>query len=199
MSEQYFQATPGSAHRPQALRVDYGGVEFTFMTDAGVFSRDGLDEGTRVLLDATVPHLTGRVLDLGCGWGPAGVIAGRLCHGCAVTMSDINERACGLAKDNAARNWVRAEVHCADGLGGFEGIYDWILLNPPIRAGKETVYGLFRESAGRLAPEGRLAVVIRKQQGAPSAKVTLESLFHTVSLARRNKGYHVFICEGVRE
>jgi 16S rRNA G1207 methylase RsmC len=59
-----------------------------FITDAGVFSRDGLDAGTRVLLEA-LPPLSGRVLDLGCGWGAlAEMAAGEFqAHVTGVTLS----------------------------------------------------------------------------------------------------------------
>ena len=198
MGEQYFSPDPAAPSQPRALTVAFEGREYRFMTDAGVFSGDGLDEGTELLLTAALPRLSGRVLDLGCGWGAVGVIAGKRCPACEVTLCDVNERACGLARENLARNRVEARVFCGDGLGAVEGGFDWILLNPPIRAGKQTVYRLFRDSAARLTQSGRLAVVIRKQQGAASAKAYLETLFQNVALVLRKKGYHVYFCEEAR-
>ena len=197
MGEQYFQAEPHSAHHPRIVQLEFKGERFTFETDAGVFSKGALDEGTQLLLDTVRPHLSGKVLDLGCGWGAVGVILSRLCPDCGITMLDINQRACVLAEKNARRNGVSPLVLCGDGLEMTEGFFDWILLNPPIRAGKETVYGLFRRSAASLNPSGRLAVVIRRQQGALSAKSFLETLFHSVSLEQRKKGYYIFICKEV--
>ena len=68
MSEHYYTAAPASAHDERRRKVRVLGVSMDFITDAGVFSRDGLDAGTRVLLEA-LPPLSGRVLDLGCGYG----------------------------------------------------------------------------------------------------------------------------------
>ncbi len=196
MAEQYFQRKPTSVSRPRLIRLEYGGREFAFETDAGVFSGDGLDDGTRLLLDTTIPMLSGKVLDLGCGWGPVGVITGKLRPELTVTMLDVNERACALASANAKRNSVFPMIICADGPKAAPGWYDWILLNPPIRAGKQTVYQLFRDSREKLSESGKLAVVIRRQQGADSAREYLQTLFERVALAERKKGYHIFICEG---
>ncbi|MDA8353999.1 MAG: methyltransferase, partial [Firmicutes bacterium] len=71
-----------------------------------------------------------------------------------------------------------------------------VLTNPPIRAGKETVYRLFREARDHLKPGGALWVVIRKQQGGPSAKKELESLFRRLETAQKKKGY--WILHGLR-
>ena len=196
MSEHYFSPEPGTEHALRDLTVPFEGQTFPFQTDSGVFSRDGLDEGSALLLGAVLDEITGDVLDLGCGWGAVGVILAKLCPACRVTMLDVNSRACELAASNARLNGVSAQVLCQDGLSGLNQTFDWILLNPPIRAGKETVYRLFRESAARLNPGGTLAVVIRKQQGAPSAKRFLETLFPSVSLHCRRKGYHVYFCGG---
>ena len=76
MSEHYYTENPTSGHDERRIALRALGRELTFTTDAGVFSRDGLDRGTEVLLDA-LPELSGRVLDLGCGWGAVGVALGR--------------------------------------------------------------------------------------------------------------------------
>lgn len=194
MSEQYFEAQPSSAHQKQTLRLQFAGRSFVFETDAGVFSRDGLDEGTQLLLDSVLDSLSGRILDLGCGWGPVGVMVSLLVPGSQVVMTDINARATDLAQGNLARNQASAQVLTGDGFEAVDGLFDWILLNPPIRAGKAKVYQLFAHSAAHLAPEGRLALVIRKQQGAASAENYLKTLFDQVDLIRRKKGYHIYIC-----
>jgi 16S rRNA (guanine1207-N2)-methyltransferase len=194
LSEQYFHADPQSAHDLKILRLQFQGTGFQFETDAGVFSKDGLDEGTSLLLETALPYLEGRVLDLGCGWGAAGVITARLKPGCRVVMTDINSRAAELAGRNITLNKVQAEVFCGDGFQAVQGNFSWILLNPPIRAGKQAVYEMFRQSADRLSPDGCLAIVIRKQQGALSAKRYLDTLFQQVELVQRKKGYHIYYC-----
>ena len=168
MSDHYYTENPNSEHDERRLTVVALGNPLTFTTDAGVFSRDGLDRGTEVLLDA-LPALSGRVLDLGCGWGAVGVALGRKYPDLELVMTDINARAVDLARRNLAQNGVRAQVLQGDGFDPVEGEFDAIVTNPPIRAGKAVVYGLFAEARDRLNPGGALYVVIRKQQGAPSA------------------------------
>lgn len=194
MSEQYFKPEPSSLSKRESYRFDFGSQDFLVQTDAGVFSREGLDQGSKLMLLTVLPDLHGRVLDLGCGWGAVGLIAGKLKPNLQLLLVDVNQRACGLAIDNLRNNGVNGQVVCTDGFRGIHSRFDWILLNPPIRAGKQVVYRLFRDSAAHLLPGGRLVVVIRKQQGAPSAKAYLETIFGRVDLAARSKGYHVLIC-----
>ena len=194
MAEQYFTQNPSTAHDIKVHEVNYAGTAFRFQTDSGVFSKSGLDEGTEFLLDALLPEVHGRVLDLGCGWGAVGVIVGVLKPGCDIVMTDINQRAVDLAHSNAAMNKVKARIVQSDGYEHIEGLFDWIMLNPPIRAGKQTVYGLFAKSATRLRPGGCLCLVIRKQQGALSAREYLGTLFDYITMLARRKGYHIYCC-----
>ena len=199
MAEQYFAADPQSPHDVRQVDVEVFGQSFSFVTDAGVFSRDGFDFGSELLLGTVLPQLSGRMLDLGCGWGPVGVIAGKLQPGLDIVMTDINARAADLARQNLLRNGVTAQVHTGDGLQAVAGNFDWILLNPPIRAGKQAVYGLYRQCAARLNPGGTLAIVIRKQQGALSTRDYLATLFEEVALMARKKGYHIYCSRRPRQ
>ena len=195
-TQQYFTTDPQSPSREQRLSLAWRGRSFAFVTDSGVFSKGELDMGTAVLLSALPESFGGRFLDLGCGWGPVGVLAGAGWPEAEVTMADVNPRALALAKRNAQANGVHAKTVLSDGFEHLEGFFDLIAFNPPIRAGKETVYRLFRESAERLAQQGALYIVIRKQQGAPSAQKYLSSLFSSVQTAARKGGYRVYQCEG---
>ena len=166
------------------------GNELTFVTDAGVFSRDGLDRGTELLLEA-LPALSGRVLDLGCGWGAVGVALGRKYPDLELVMTDINARAVDLARRNLAQNGVRAQVLQGDGFDPVEGEFDAIVTNPPIRAGKAVIYSLFERARAYLKPGGALYLVIRKQQGAPSALKFLREHYGEAEIIDRGSGFHV--------
>lgn len=195
-NQQYFSPSPRSESNPAMFEVFFAGHTFSFMTDAGVFSKGELDKGTRLLLSSLPHDLEGDVLDLGCGWGAVGVITGKLYASAHITMVDINERAVQLAAANAERNRVRANVVQSDGLISVPGTFDCILLNPPIRAGKKTVYRLFEESAAKLKAGGAMYVVMRKQQGAQSGMRHLQTLFTKVTILDRSGGYRVFRCMG---
>ena len=190
MSEHYYTASPSSAHDERRVTLKALGNELTFITDAGVFSRDGLDRGTELLLEA-LPALSGRVLDLGCGWGPVGVALGKKYPGLEIVMTDINTRAADLARRNLAENGVGATVLQGDGFDPVEGQFDAIITNPPIRAGKAVIYGLFDQAKARLAPGGALYIVIRKQQGAPSALKHLKEVYGDAEVIDRSSGFWV--------
>ena len=55
-------------------KVIIDNLSFTFYTDNGVFSKKGLDFGTRTLLEnIDLELIKGSVLDFGCGYGPIGI------------------------------------------------------------------------------------------------------------------------------
>ncbi|MBR0219919.1 MAG: class I SAM-dependent methyltransferase [Clostridia bacterium] len=194
MNDHYFSASPTSEHRYAEAEYVYRGETLRFLTDAGVFSRGEVDFGTDVLLRALPEEMAGRVLDLGCGWGAVGASVGKKYPACRIVMSDVNERALALAAKNAAANGVQAETAQSDGLEQVEGPFDYILTNPPIRAGKQVIYRLFAESAQKLSPEGALYIVIRKQQGAESAVKYLKTIFQQVDTVDKSGGFWVIRC-----
>ena len=194
MPDHYYTEMPTSAHDERRIALRALGNELTFVTDAGVFSRDGLDRGTEVLLEA-LPPLEGRVLDLGCGWGAVGVALGKRWPGLDIVMTDINSRAVELARRNLAENGVTAAVLQGDGFDAVEGRFDAIVTNPPIRAGKAVIYGLFARAREYLEPDGALYVVIRKQQGAPSALKHLQETWPSAGIIDREAGYWVIRAE----
>ena len=196
MYEQYFSALPQSKSAPELFKVNYHGKELIFQSDRGVFSKGELDEGSKILLESLPANMHGRILDIGCGWGAIGVITGVFHPEAQVVMSDVNQRALSLACINAVSNKVPAVCYLSDGLSNIPGDFDYIITNPPIRAGKQTVYRIFSECKDRLKPGGALFIVIRKQQGAPSAEEYLKSLYPCVSVVQKSKGYWVIKCQG---
>lgn len=190
MSDHYYTENPSSEHNFRTVRCSALGVEAEFLTDAGVFSRDGLDTGTRALLEA-LPEPAGRVLDLGCGWGAVGVLMGKRWPKAEIVMTDINHRATELARHNLAQNGVTAQVFDGDGFEDVPGDFDMIVTNPPIRAGKAAIYALFADAKARLRPGGELYIVIRKQQGAPSALKYLREIFSEAEVVSRTAGFWV--------
>ena len=200
MADHYYTKSPASAHKEALVRVAALGFDLQFATDAGVFSRDGLDPGSRLLLEA-LPPVTGEALDLGCGWGAVGALLALKNPGARLTLSDVNERAVFLASKNLQRLGARnAVVVQSDGFAALEGArFDLIATNPPIRAGKRVIYDLFLQSRAHLKPGGRLYLVIRKQQGAPSALAFLRENFAAAQVVSRGGGYWVIECKGGEE
>lgn len=191
MNEQYYTADPTCASAPVPCAFPYRGHGMRFLTDAGVFSKGELDQGTRLLLDA-LPALAGDVLDLGCGWGAIGVSIAKAYPACRVVMADVNRRALELSRGNLERNGVQAECIESDGMAKLmERRFDAVVTNPPIRAGKQVIYRMFADSARVLRPGGALYLVIRKQQGAESCVKYLRTLFAQVDKLDKSGGFWV--------
>ena len=191
MAEQYFQAQPSAQSRERRIQVQLGETSLRFFTDNATFSKEHLDEGSRILLEA-LPPLGGRVADLGCGWGALGGVLAKKWADVHFVLTDVNERAAALAERNLKLNGLdNFEVVCGDGFSAVEGTFDWIVTNPPIRAGKEVIYGLFAEAKDYLVPGGTLALVIRTQQGAKSAERYLRGIYESVETLDVSGGYRV--------
>jgi len=203
VNDHYYSAKPRSASDRRVFEATLREFRLRLTSDAGVFSRDGVDYGSRALIEHMEFPANARVLDIGCGYGPIGLIAARLAPQGHVKLIDINERAVELAKLNAETNGVRNVSFARSDL--FEAVreerFDAILSNPPIRAGKAVVHRLFEEAIGLLNPGGTLWVVIQNKQGAPSARARLEEIFgeQEVSEVAKDKGFRIYRCERARE
>jgi 16S rRNA (guanine1207-N2)-methyltransferase len=103
----------------------------------------------------------------------------------------VNQRAVDLSRKNLKLNGVEAEVFQGDGFENVPGSFDCVITNPPIRAGKQAIYAMFAEACNRLNPGGALYIVIRKQQGAPSALKYLKEVFGEAEVVDRGAGFWV--------
>lgn len=192
--EHYFSTHPRSASQPREWSVEVRGVRLVFETDRGVFSPARLDRGTRLLLEELeAPAGPACLLDLGCGYGPVGIFLARTHPEARVILTDVNRRAAALAARNLVRNGVtNAEVRVGDGFLPVQGLsFDGIYTNPPVRVGKEQLYGLLFQAAEYLRPGGWLWVVIRTRQGAASLLRALGERYTAVEERGRGGGYRI--------
>jgi 16S rRNA (guanine1207-N2)-methyltransferase len=172
MSEQtdhYFTADPASVGERRQLRVFLAGLELIVETAPGVFCPDRVDIGTAVLLrEAPEPAAEGNLLDLGCGWGPIALTLGLRSPAASIWAVDVNQRALGLARDNAK----------ALGINDFHAVtpddvpaelrFATIWSNPPIRVGKAMLHEMLSTWLLRLEGGGTAYLVVQKNLGADS-------------------------------
>lgn len=191
----YFMNDENLAKNRRDISFRFLGRSFSFVSDDGVFSKDTLDYGTRVLVERVLDHSLGkRVLDLGCGYGPVGIFVKSFQPETEVTMLDINERAVELAKLNVERYKMENRVLCSNLYTEVANeTFDEIISNPPIRAGKTVIYQIFREAYTHLNANGRLWVVIRKNHGAKSAMKEIEAIFGNCEVLDKEKGYFILL------
>ena len=188
----YFTKKPEVSSKPQTINYAYLGHDFEFTTDQGVFSKDHVDLATNLLLSNTTVTCKDSVLDLGCGYGVIGIVLAKI-FDAKVTLSDVNQRALSLAKNNAKKNNTSVEVIESDGFEHINKTFDLIITNPPIRIGKPALYQLFLDAISHLETHGTLLFVMHKKHGVESA-IRFLSTNHNVSLINKHKGFHVVAC-----
>lgn len=166
--QHYFSAQPAGPDSRRPLSVVLAGARRDLVTSSGLFSPDGVDKGTAILL-GSVPDPEGeRLLDIGCGWGPIALSMALRSPGAEVYAVDVNERCLALTSENAQRLGLSNVVACGpdDVDAGLE--FDTIWSNPPIRIGKQELHALLLRWLPRLAPGGRAWLVVQKNLGADS-------------------------------
>lgn len=194
--DHYFTAEPASPAQQRTTTVRLAGREVTVRTAAGIFSPDGVDKGTAVLLrEAPAPPATGTLLDLGCGWGPIALTLALRSPEATVYAVDVNERALDLLRTTAASLGLD-RVHASQADGIPEDVqFDAIWSNPPIRVGKAVLHELLLTWLPRLAPGGVAYLVVQKNLGSDSLQHWLaESLdpeVYAVSRLTSDKGFRV--------
>lgn len=174
--------------------VNILGHSFSFYTDNGVFCKDRLDYGTRLLLEnIDWENINGDILDVGCGYGPIGIIASKITDN-KVYMCDVNKRALHLTEMNNKLNNTSCEVFESDCYQNVNLKFDTIITNPPIRAGKKIVNEMIFNAKNYLNNNGKLYLVIHKDQGAKTLIKCLENEYK-VDILKKDKGFFVIKCK----
>lgn len=194
MTEHYYSNRPTTVEKMQEIKVNLRGKEYLFATNTGVFSKEQIDFGSRLLIETMTFGEASDVLDVGCGYGPIGIAASDIAANGRVTLVDINERAVALANQNIERNKKTNAKALVSNV--YDQVinqkFDVILSNPPIRAGKPVVHEILEKAYGLLKPGGALWVVIQKKQGSPSAWAKMEQVYDEVEEVTKDKGYRIF-------
>lgn len=189
----YFTAPTGPEKR-RTLDVRFWDTGWRFTTANEVFSGDGLDLGTAVLLrESTPPADATRLLDLGCGWGVLAVALATACPRAVVDAVDVNPRALALTADNARAHRVGERVRTLqpDAVEP-DARYDEIWSNPPIRIGKAALHELLLHWLPKLKPDGVARLVVGRNLGADSLQRWLIEQGWDCARVGSAKGFRVF-------
>ncbi|WP_181445500.1 class I SAM-dependent methyltransferase [Flexivirga caeni] len=196
VSDHYFSAAPASADERRTINVPLAGRTRAVRVAPGVFSADRIDEGTSVLLQhAPAPPDTGTFLDLGCGWGPIALTLGLRSPAAAVWGVDVNERALGLARDNA-RSLGLPNVHAVSAQAVPADLrFDLIWSNPPIRVGKQVLHELLLTWLPRLAADGVAYLVVQRHLGSDSLQRWMTEQGYAATRFTSVKGFRILRVE----
>lgn len=188
----YFETPTGPEHRRE-IAVRFWETDWGFTTANGVFSADGLDLGTGVLLRTHTPRPDAtRLADVGCGYGVLAVALATACPRARVDAVDVNTRALALTRDNSARHGVGDRVRALPPEDADPAArYDEIWSNPPIRIGKDALHTLLLTWLPRLTPDGVARLVVGRNLGADSLQRWLVGRGYRCLRTASAKGFRV--------
>lgn len=164
-----------------------------------VFSKNEIDYGTKVLINAIIKNydLNNKIcLDLGCGLGIVTIALNKEFENVNFVLSDVTDIAIMLSKENLKLNNCNSfEVIKSNLFENITNKFDFIITNPPIRAGKKLLLELIQNSKNYLNQNGKLVLVIRKSHGEESIKKFMQTQFSSVEIIKRDKGFYVLVGE----
>ncbi len=189
----YFENDMNLKSEIKELSYKYNSSFFMFYSDNGVFSKRGIDYGSKLLLETYLrENITNKkVLDVGCGYGFIGIVVSLLTDS-YVDMIDVNKRAVHLTKRNIKKyKDFKGSAFISDAYENINDKYDIVITNPPIRVGKTKLLEILNGAFDNMNENGILYFVIRKDQGALSIKKILEET-KNVEIINKDKGYFIF-------
>ncbi len=167
-----------------------------FNSDLGVFSKDKIDYGSKLLLETFLKNTKQsnlKILDMGCGYGFIGIVISKVLN-TSVDMCDVNLRAINLCENNIKQNNVKAFALESDAYQNISNKYDIIITNPPIKVGKKITLKILLDAKKFLEKNGTLWFVMRKDHGAKSIIKTLENDY-LCQVIEKSKGFYIILCK----
>ncbi len=193
MVDHYYSEKPTAKSSIKTIHAILRNIDFDFTTDTSIFSKTKVDNGTAILIEEAQIEPGSKILDLGCGYGVLGIALKKACPQCEVTLTDVNQRATGLAKKNARLNGVVVETFTGDRYIALKDrTFDAIYVNPPQRAGRELCNSMIEQAPEHLVTGGSLWLVARHNFGGAQFEKKMEEVFGNVETIARQSGFRVY-------
>ena len=194
---QYFTNNDNIRSERRVIKYNYDSLSLSFISDNGVFSKDKIEYGSRLLVDTYLKYNKDKnissFLDVGCGYGFISILLSKILNVKGIGI-DVNRRALKLAEENAKLNKVNVDFIESDCYKNVSGVYDLIISNPPIRAGKSVVLEILRGASEYMSDASELWFVIRKDQGAKSVINEISSLYK-IDIVEKSKGFFIIVAK----
>ena len=201
-NQHYFDEFPDVKVKIHTISESLRRHLYIFKTITGVFSFSKIDLGTKVLIEhMVISKEPSTFLDLGCGYGPIGIILGYESPDSLVYLIDINKRAVWCVKENIRINLNNTKKNIQVLQGNyFEPLqkknvkFDAIYMNPPLRQGRKEFLQLFEVIPSYLKPQGSFQFVIKKKMGAQYVLDYINQTYpnNSIEIICKRSGYWVF-------
>ncbi len=193
----YFDSDPEKPSDEGSVDLLLPDLSFTLRTDRGVFSRDQVDVGTKLLLltdppaSQQTPEPGSDLADIGAGYGPIALTLAARNPETTVWAIEINSRARDLCQLNAANaNLANINVVTPDEVPE-DIVFSQIWSNPPIRIGKQALHQLLLRWLPKLTDNGTANMVVQKHLGADSLQRWLNTNGFRTDRYRSQKAYRL--------
>ena len=203
-SNHYYSKFPDANVKIHTISESLRRHLYIFKTITGVFSYKRLDLGTKVFIENIyIPEETSNFLDLGCGYGPIGIVLSYESPQSSVYLIDINKRAVWCTRENVKLNLPERKKNIYSLSGNyFEPIknkylkFDGIYMNPPLRQGRKEFLKVMHDISSYLKTNGSFQFVIKKKMGAAYILKYFKDTFpdENIEIICKRSGYWVFRC-----
>ena len=192
--EHYYSEKQTSRLRITEIEPNLRGNLIKLNTGSGVFSIGNIDKGTKLLIENCIVEQDWKILDLGCGYGPIGISLAKALPQSKVLMTDINERAVRLARDNIRLNNIENASAIKSNLyDKIEGKFNTIIANPPQFAGRDICYEIIEKAKDHLEKDGLLQLVARHNKGGKQLEKKMNEVFGNAKDITKKSGYRVYV------
>ncbi len=188
----YFDKEQTAPLREEIIKVHLFNKEFQYLSASGLFSREHVDNATKLLIEKCELSSGQKVLDLGCGWGAVALLIGERVSGLEITASDVNARAASYTRKNAKKYKLPIKVKASNLFEKLDDDYDVILTNPPYVAGRETCFAFIEGSFTHLKKGGNLQLVARHSKGGKVLEGHMQELFGNVTTVAKGSGFRIY-------
>ncbi|MBT3463914.1 class I SAM-dependent methyltransferase [archaeon] len=190
----YFSKKQDTEFIIKKIEVNVAGLTFELLSSSGVFSKDELDKGSKILIENSIIEDGWEVLDLGCGYGVVGISIKKMYPTTNVLMSDINQRAVSLSKKNIRLHQLKdIKAKDSDNFEKIDEKFDTILLNPPQTAGKDICFKMIEDSFDHIKSDGLLQLVARHNKGGKTLSKKMMGVFGNAKDIVIKSGYRVYV------
>lgn len=188
MTTHYYDKKQTSDLREKSIEVNGA----SFLTASGLFSKDHIDNATKLLINKCQIEDAQDILDLGCGWGAVAILLKKKYPAKEFMATDVVDRAVAYTKKNMKLNRVDIKVKQSDILEKVEREFDCILTNPPYVAGRKICYAFIEQSFAHLKTGGSLQLVARHQKGGKMLGLHMEEIFGNCEPIAKAGGFRIY-------